>query len=99
MATTLEDLDRRVSALEKADVAGIKVSIANLRTEMKTDIAAVRTELAGVRTELKGEIADLRGEVRAMPATIMNRMMGLMTVQVAFFAAILLAALQLWPRG
>jgi hypothetical protein len=59
----------------KADVAGVKAEIADLRTELKGDINDLRTalkgdiagakaEIADLRTELKGDINDLRTELK-----------------------------------
>ena len=51
----------------KSDIAEVKTSIAELRTELKVEIAGDRTELkgdiAGLRTELKSEIAEVRNEI------------------------------------
>jgi hypothetical protein len=44
----------------KSDIAEVKTSIAELRTELKVEIAEVRVEIAGVRTELRSGIAGVR---------------------------------------
>ena len=58
----------------KLDVAGLKIEIVDLRTELKTEIADLRTELktelAELRTELKTKIADLRTELKTEMAEL-----------------------------
>jgi predicted nucleic acid-binding Zn-ribbon protein len=49
----------------KTDVAELRVTISELRSEIKGDIASLRTEIADLRSELKAEIADLRSELKA----------------------------------
>ena len=47
----------------KADLAGVRTEIAELKTELKSEIAELRTEIAGLRTELKSEIAEMRTDL------------------------------------
>ena len=84
----LTTVEERLSRLEgvydhlasKADVAGVKTQIADLRTELKGDIAGVRTELKadieGLRGELKGDIAGLRAELKGDIAGLRTELKG-----------------------
>ena len=41
----------------RAEIAGVRTEIAEVRTELQAEIAGVRTEIAEVRTELQAEIS------------------------------------------
>jgi chromosome segregation ATPase len=65
------DLDEPVTKeFVRAEIAGVRAEIADLRGELHTEIAGVRAEIADLRGELhteiagvRAEIADLRGEL------------------------------------
>jgi predicted nucleic acid-binding Zn-ribbon protein len=51
-----------------------RTDIADLRTEMRTEFAEVRTEIAGLRTENRTDIAGLRTENRTDVADLRTEM-------------------------
>jgi hypothetical protein len=47
----------------RAEIAGVKGEIADLRGELRTEIAGVKGEIADLRAELRTEIAGVKGEI------------------------------------
>ena len=68
----------------KDEIAGVKVEMAELRSEVKVEIAGVKTEIAGVkvemaelRSEVKVEIAGVKVEIAGVKTEIANEFKGL----------------------
>jgi predicted nucleic acid-binding Zn-ribbon protein len=77
----------------KADLAGVRTEIAELKTELKTEIAELRTEIDGVRTELKTEIAELRTELKAEIAEMRTDLLKWIIGAIGFQTVVILGAL------
>jgi predicted nucleic acid-binding Zn-ribbon protein len=77
----------------KADLAGVRTEIAELKTELKTEIAELRTEIAGVRTELKTEIAELRTELKSEIAEMRTDLLKWIIGAIGFQTVVILGAL------
>jgi hypothetical protein len=58
----------------KTDVAEIKTSMANLRTEFKEEIHGLRKELSGEIAVLSGGMTGLRGDLNARIESIESKM-------------------------
>jgi len=82
----------------KSDIAEVKTSIAELRTELKVEIAGirtegkveiagVRTEIAGLRTELKDEIAGVRTELKGEIAAVRTSLESMEAKLIKWFVA------------
>jgi predicted nucleic acid-binding Zn-ribbon protein len=76
MALTLEDLDRRVTALEKGAERekSIERAVAEIVSESEQRVRAEMSKLRGDMSELRGEMSELRGDMGAEMAKLRTEM-------------------------
>lgn len=79
MAVTLEDLDRRVTALEKGAERGTTIEravaeiVAESEQRVRAELSKLRGEMSDLRTEMKAEMSDLRAEMKGESQRLTER--------------------------